>query len=261
MTPAGIDLSQMSILPFLGIEDPVSSAIHLLGATCASVLAVPLIRTAPRSSTARKCLGVFAFTVVFLLSTSGVYHWLPRGSASRDLLQQLDHAGIFMLIAGTFTAGHGLFFHGHWRWRMIGLLWTVGITGVIAKLFFFDVISESTGLLLYLAMGWLGAASMFKLMLDRKRRVAGYLFLGGVIYTLGAVGDHVGGGALALLPGVVGAHELFHMAVLGGIATHWALFFSRTRPEQESVQRPARPEAAQRTSGKWGESVAGRRVP
>lgn len=221
----------MTAFPLLGLSDPFSSMTHLFGALGCVGLARPLIRRATRVSGGGHYVGVFAATAVFLLTMSGCFHGLPHGSPARDILQRLDHAGIFILIAGTFTAGHGLFFRGFWRWGMIALIWTVGIAGLVAKLVYFDDISEGVGLGLYLSMGWLGAVAMVKLVLDRDLRAAGYLFAGGLVYTLGAVGEFFGGESLTLVPGVIGAHELFHVAVLGGLAVHWRLFHSSANLE------------------------------
>ena len=54
--------------------------------------------------------GIFSFAIVFLLAKSGDYHLLEPGSTARAVLQRLNHAGIFFLIAGTFTPIHGLLF-------------------------------------------------------------------------------------------------------------------------------------------------------
>ncbi len=219
----------MRIIPFLGVAEPISSTVHFVGAVVAAGLASSLARRAHTDPIARRCLWVFTASVVFLLTMSGAYHSLPHGGLSREVLQRLDHAGIFVLIAGTFTAAHGLLFRGLWRRGMIVLMWTLGSVGVAAKVVFFESISESTGLLLYLAMGWLGAVSIVKLVSEKRHRQAAYLWAGGVVYTVGAAGDHLAGSDLTLLPGVLEAHELFHVAVIGGIATHWKLFHDAAR--------------------------------
>lgn len=210
------------VSPFINIAEPVSTLTHFAGALVGLAWARKLTRRGHDHE--RLCLWVFVLSAICLLTLSGGYHFFPRGSASRDVMQRFDHAGIFALIAGTFTAGHGIFFRGFWRSGVIALLWVLGLSGIFLKLVLFDQISEGTGLVLYLGMGWLGLALMTKLVLMGRWRSALYMLLGGVAYTTGALADHFMGPEWSLLPGVVGAHELFHLAVLGGIGIHWRLF-------------------------------------
>ncbi len=199
------------------------------------VMARPLVRRAPRGAGTRLSLWGFAASAVFLLTMSGVFHLLPRGSVERAVFQRLDHAGIFILIAGTVTAGHSLFFRGVWRWGMIVAIWILGISGLVAKVVFFRQISEGVGLVLYLAMGWLGAIAMLKLAFERGWYAAAHLFAGGLVYTAGAVGEFVEGDRLTVIPGVLGAHELFHLAVLAALAIHWRLFHQAAALKGEPV--------------------------
>jgi channel protein (hemolysin III family) len=166
---------------------------------------------------------VFAFSCVVLLSLSGVYHLLSPGTAGRDVLQRLDHAAIFVLIAGTFTPVHGILFKGIGRWGMIVLIWTAAITGVTLKTIFFKGVSEWLGLTFYLGLGWIGALSGVVLY-----RRYGFAFLkpllwGALAYTVGAVLEFVR--QPILIPGVIGPHELFHAAVLTGAACHWKFVY------------------------------------
>ncbi len=214
----------MHSLPILGINDPFSATTHLAGAVVGSFLLRRLVRRGAHSSWVSWSLWVFAVSAIFLLTCSGLYHGLPRGTDARSVLQRLDHAGIFLLIAGSFTASHGLFFRGAWLWSMNALIWASGVVGVTLKVVFFDEISEALGLWLYVGMGWFGAVAMTKLTILGAWRAAGCLALGGVVYTAGALGEFYAERTLRLLPGVVGAHELFHLAVLGGLGIHWKTF-------------------------------------
>src|SRR4029077_16650438 len=95
----------------------------------------------------------------FLLAMSGVYHLLPLGSGGRQVLGRLDHSAIFVLIAGTFTPTHGILFRGWQRWGPLLAIWTVAVAGIVLKAVFFSSVEEWLGLMLYLVLGWLGAAS------------------------------------------------------------------------------------------------------
>ena len=215
----------MHSLPILGISDPFSATTHLAGAFIGALSLRGLVERGAHSRWQYRSLWVFAASAIFLLTCSSLYHALPRGSDARMVLQRFDHAGIFLLIAGSFTASHGLFLRGAWRSAMTALIWVIGLSGLTLKVVFFEDISESTGLWLYVGMGWLGVVAMAKLTLSGVWRPAGQLALGGVVYTVGALGEFYGGADLHVLPGIVGSHELFRLAVLGGLGIHWKGFY------------------------------------
>ncbi|MDX1563967.1 MAG: hemolysin III family protein [Phycisphaeraceae bacterium] len=202
----------------LGFQEPFSSWTHLLAAGVFAAFSVPLIRRG-RTTGHRVGLGVFAFSAVFLLSMSGVYHLLGYGGGGRAVLERLDHAAIFVLIAGTFTPIHMVLFRGIMRWGMLGVIWAAAVTGLTLKTIFFDSVSETMSLSFYLGLGWAGLISGLFLW---KRFGFGFirlLLVGAMFYSIGAVLE------LArwpvLITGVIEAHELFHLAVLVGLGCHW----------------------------------------
>jgi len=212
-------VTEPSIHPIPGFSEPVSSLSHLLGAGVFFALSLFLLRRGWGSWSRLFYLGVFTFADVFLLSMSGVYHLLAQGSGGRAVLQRLDHGAIFVLIAGTFTPVHGILFHGWLRWLPLLLIWSAAATGITLKTIFFNGVSEWLGLALYLGMGWIGIAS--GVLLYRR---FGYPFVrpllwGAVAYTLGAILEFLRWPIL--FPGVIHAHELFHLAVLAGLFLHW----------------------------------------
>jgi channel protein (hemolysin III family) len=222
-------------LPMLGFADPVSSWSHLLGAGVFLIVVLCLLR---RNAGRALPLVVFGAATVFLLSMSGVYHLLDEGSAARPILRQLDHSGIYVLIAGTLTAVHLILLRGRWRWVMIVVAWTVCVLGVTLKAVFFDETPEWLSLALYLGMGWLGLVTTVRLGYLHGWRFVSLLIGGGLVYTLGAVLDYLR--VPVLLPGVVGAHELFHVAVLTALGLHWA-FIRRALRHAAAEVAPAGP--------------------
>jgi channel protein (hemolysin III family) len=221
--------------PIPGFTQPVSSLTHLLGAAVFAVLAVPLLRRARGHGGRVAALGVFAFACVFLLAISGVYHLLALGSAGRAVVERLDHGAIFVLIAGSFTPVHGILFRGLGRWGPLLLVWAAAVTGITLKTIFFTGFPEWLGLTLYLGLGWLGAATMLVLW---RRYGPGFvrpLVWGGLAYTAGAVLEFLRWPVL--VPGVVGPHDLFHLAVLAGIGCHWR-FMARLAAAPLPLPRP-----------------------
>jgi channel protein (hemolysin III family) len=208
------------LLSIPGFSDPVSSLSHLGGAVVFAILGVSLIRRGRGDAGRVLALSVFVFSCVLLLSLSGVYHLLTHFTVARSVLMRLDHAAIFILIAGSFTPVHMILLHDRWHRHLLPLIWTAAIAGLALKSVYFDAMPEGLGLLMYLGLGWLGVISAFTLARRYGLRFILPLVWGGLAYTVGAVAEHINWPMM--VPGIVGPHELFHVAVLAGIAFHWS---------------------------------------
>jgi channel protein (hemolysin III family) len=207
-------------LSISGFSDPFSSLTHLAGATVFAILTVVLLHRGRGDGGRMLSLCTFAFSCVLLLSLSGVYHLLAPGTAGREVLKRLDHAAIFALIAGSFTPVHAILFRGAWRWGMLAGIWGAAIAGLTLKTINFVATPEWAGLLMFLGLGWMGAISVVALARRYSLRFVRPLIWGGLAYTAGAVAEFLRWPQL--LPGIVGPHEIFHVAVLAGIAWHWS---------------------------------------
>jgi channel protein (hemolysin III family) len=202
-----------------GFAEPFSSLSHLIGALVFASLAFFLIRRGRGDSASIVSLSVFALSSVFLLSMSGVYHLLMPGGTARAVLMRLDHAAIFVLIAGTFTPIHVILFRDWWRWGMLAIIWTAAMAALVFKTVFFSGFPQVLGVVMYLGLGWLGAISAIALWQRFGFRFVRPLLWGALAYTIGTVVEFIS--EPILIPGVVGAHELFHVAVLVGLGFHW----------------------------------------
>lgn len=200
------------------LQDALSSILHLGGALVFLVLAPRLLRLGAGSLPRLVALLVFVGAVLLQLGASALYHGLPFG-AERALAQRLDHGSIFLLIAGTFTPAHVVLFRGFMRWGVLSLVWLFALAALVVKIVWFDELPESQGLVIYLALGWLGVVSGVAALRLHGWRICVPVLSGGIVYTIGALLD------LARWPtigdDVIGPHDLFHVAVLGGIALHW----------------------------------------
>jgi channel protein (hemolysin III family) len=222
-----------------GFTDPVSSFTHLIGAAVFLSLGVRLIRRghqkagddahAGANGWHTTSLAVFAFSCVLLLSVSGVFHLLPRGEG-RDVLQILDHAAIFVLIAGTFTPIHAILFKGWMRWGVLGFVWAAAVTGITLKSVFFEGFPEALGIALYVGLGWVGVISMIGIWRAHGFKFGRRMVAAGLAYTVGAGVELLGWPTV--WPGVVGPHEIFHVFVLIGVAWHFGFIekIERVRP-------------------------------
>jgi channel protein (hemolysin III family) len=210
-------------VPLAGFFQPLASWLHLGGALVA-VFAASHLRNTGATPATRAALAVFAGSAIFALSMSGVYHALTPTGAARGVMQRLDHAAIWILIGGTFTPVHAIMFSGVRRWGMLAFIWACAITGVVLKTVFFASVPPALGLWLYLALGWVGAVSATMLAAACGRRAVGPLLIGGVLYSVGAAASILE--APTLIPGYLGPHEIFHLAVLAALLTHWRFIAS-----------------------------------
>jgi len=202
-------------------EEIANAISHGLG-FLAAVAALPILtHAAAQHGSARNVVAasIFAATMIILYLVSTIYHALPAGQAKR-IFNRLDHAAIFLFIAGSYTPFAFGVLAGGWGWTLFSLSWCIGTVGVIAKLcnrlrhpFW------STGL--YVAMGWLVVVAARPLL----ERLAGpgvvWLAAGGLAYTLGAV-------VFLLDNRIRYAHAVWHCFVLTGSVCHFfaALWYS-----------------------------------
>jgi channel protein (hemolysin III family) len=205
--------------PFLGIADPVSAFTHLGGAVAFAVLGVGLVLRARGNGLRVAAVCVYVAGVVFALAASGVFHLLARDTTAREVLQVVDHAGIFFLIAATYTPVHIVEFKGVMRWGVLAFVWSGAVAGIVLKFVFFADIPVWVSLMLYLGLGWVGLISATALYRQVGLAPLTPLIGGALAYTLGAALEFAQVPTFA--SGVVGPHEIFHLLVLVGVGLHW----------------------------------------
>lgn len=221
-----------------GFHEPFGALAHLGGALVFAVLAVPLLRRGRGDPLRVALLAVYAFACVLLLATSGIYHMLPEGSAARAVLARLDKAAIFVLIAGTHAPVQGIFFRGVARWAGLAAMWTVAALGITLFTVYFERLPRGTGTTAYLALGWIAGSAGIVVWRRHGTRAVRLLLLGGLVYSAGAI--LLGLRWPTLVPGILGPHEVWHLAVLTGMGLHWAFLFQSARPPG-SARVPAPP--------------------
>ena len=160
--------------------------------------------------------GIFGLSLIFLYGTSTAYH-RSKDPARRRRLRILDHASIYILIAGTYTPFTLITLHGPTGWIIFGTSWGMALTGIILKLFFtgkYQLLST----LMYVFMGWLIIFAIGPLIDKLPRAGLGWLVAGGLAYTLGA--------ALYSIKKIRFNHAIFHLFVLLGSSCHFmAVYF------------------------------------
>ncbi|HIF04229.1 MAG TPA: DNA-binding protein [Candidatus Poseidoniales archaeon] len=204
-----------------GFADPVASIMHLTAASVALVAGILMIWRFRGPGLHRFGLMVFVFGTVFMFSMSGVYHLLGSGGTARYVLQHLDHAAIWVMIAGTFTPLHLMLFRGWQRWGILTVIWIAAINGLVLKTVFFTTFPEWLSVGLYLALGWAGAFSAVLFVRRWGFENLHWLAFGGLSYSVGAVLQLID--PPFLIPGVIGTHELWHLFVVIGAFCHWRM--------------------------------------
>lgn len=172
---------------------------------------------------------IYALSLTTLYGASSAYHRLGRTVWSQRWLRRVDHATIYVLIAGSYTPICLLVLEGATRWTLLGGVWLAAAVGVAIKLVRFDA-SHWLGSVLYGAMGWAALVALPQLVTRVPAWVLALIVAGGVVYGLGAL-------VLARRwpdprPRVFGYHEIWHaMVVVAGICHYAAiLHVVRTPP-------------------------------
>lgn len=213
----------MNNISVLGFNDPASSWTHLAAALAFAIAGFYLIKKGRGNHLRVIALSLYSFSLVFLFSMSGVYHLLEQSGVARAVLQRLDHAAIWVLIAGTFTPVHIILFRGHWRWLILALVWTIGILGLVLEAVFFTSFPPWLSTSLYLGLGWMGALTGYKFRKSFSDETIRLLVMGGIFYTIGALCDYFQWPNL--WPSYFGGHDVFHLFVILGAVAHWRFIY------------------------------------
>jgi len=200
-------------------REPVSGFTHLGGAIAAAIGLMILV-VLPREDTAKLIsMAVYGLSAMALFLASTVMH-LSHGSARKMAwLRTLDHAAIYLLIAGTYTPICYNILSGMWRWGMLGLIWLLAFVGIVYKLAFRSRDHSVLSTAFYVAMGW---AALLVAPRALELLPPGALLLivvGGVVYSLGAV---IFATKRPNFHPQFGFHEVWHLFVLAGFALHFA---------------------------------------
>lgn len=193
------------------IANSVTHGVGLLGSLAA--LPILVLVAAARHDMGQVVGGaIFGATLVLLYGASTIYHALPR-SRAKQVFRVLDHAAIYLLIAGTYTPFTLGALRGPWGWTLLGTIWTLALAGIVLKAtpvaFRFPRLST----VIYLLMGWLVVVAMKPLLTHVGAAGVAWLAAGGLLYTAGIVfylSDHRRY-----------RHMIWHLFVAGGSICHF----------------------------------------
>jgi hemolysin III len=155
---------------------------------------------------------VFSATMIVLYLVSALYHALPAGAAKR-WFNRIDHAAIYVFIAGSYTPFVLGVLRGGWGWALFGIVWALAALGVAAKLLN-RLRHPWASTALYVAMGWVAVIAVVPLVQRVPAAGLAWLVGGGLAYTAGAL-------VFLLDNRVRYAHFAWHLFVMAGSACHF----------------------------------------
>lgn len=194
-------------------------AIHLIGLGLALAGAAVLLSMSLDSGGGRlTALSIYAVGLIAMLSFSLAYNLHPRVHKPR--LRRLDHIGIFLMIAGTYTPLTATVLVGSWAWAMTAVVWSIAGFGILCKAADLPL-PDGVWTAIYVALGWLIVVAFKPIAEHLSSSALTLLIAGGVIYTVGS------------LFYITEKHRfwraIWHVHVLLAATCHWAAIFTATR--------------------------------
>lgn len=168
-------------------ERLADNIIHAVGVSAGSVAVAAMLVAAliwlPFGSTLS--LAVYGSALVLMLACSAAYHMIPH-LGWKPLLQRLDHAAIFVKIAGTYTPFTAIKIGGPVATTVLVVVWAVAIAGVAGKLLLSST-WDRVAIPMYLALGWVGVLILGPLTASLGAIALTLLVAGGILYSVGVV--------------------------------------------------------------------------
>lgn len=170
--------------------------------------------------------GVYGTSMVLLYGASGTYHTFYISEKVHRALRKIDHSMVFVLIAGSYMPLCMVAMRGPVGWTVFGLVCFFTVAGIVMKMFWIDA-PKWVSALLYVLLGWMIVGVFFSLKASLSPQALAWLFLGGLLYTVGAVIYAVKKEWICTK--YFGNHELFHIFILLGSACHYILMLGYIR--------------------------------
>jgi hemolysin III len=191
--------------------------LHEVGLVVAAAVGALLIAGSDVAHVAEA--SVFAASVVVTLGTSTLYHRITWKPTARAWMRRADHAGVYVLIAGTYTPVGLISLHGPVQALVLGVVWFATAAAALTE-FAWRAAPKWFSIPVGIAIGWAGLIAVPQLERSLGTGAVALLAAGGVAYTVGAI-------ILATrrpdpAPRVFGYHELFHAFTLVAIACQYA---------------------------------------
>ena len=201
------------MIQYSPIEEKINVNSHAIGFILSIVALVLLVAHASMHGDVWHIVSfsIFGTSLILLYAASTFYHSAKKPEL-RKRLKIIDHASIYVLVAGTYTPFTLVTLKGKLGWLIFGISWGLALSGIILKLFFtgkYNLISTS----MYVFMGWVIVFAIKPLINNLPPEGFLWLLAGGISYTLGAI--------LYSIKKIKFNHAIFHMFVLTGSFCHF----------------------------------------
>jgi hemolysin III len=205
----------MSIDRVTSLREEVANAVtHCVGLVL-SLIGMPILILAALDRGERATVigaSVFGATLIALYAASTLYHAIPHPTLKQKL-RVVDHAAIYLLIAGTYTPFTLGVLRGTWGWTLFGIVWTLAALGVLFKVVFGSGAMAKVSTAIYVAMGWVIIIAIKPLMASMEHAGLMLLVAGGLCYT--------GGVIFYVDRRRAWTHPVWHLFVMGGSVCHY----------------------------------------
>ncbi len=204
------------------IKDPISGISHLFGAILSLVGTIFLLYSAYKQNDLIKIVSFFVFggSMFFLYTSSAIYHLFGHSPEEVDIFRKIDHAMIYILIAGTYTPFCLIALKGVWGISTLITIWIIALAGISTVFFksFWTKVPRWFATSLYLLMSWMVLIVIYPLYKATSLEAIMWLLIGGIFYTVGAV---IYAKKKPNISKEFGFHEIFHILVLLGTMSHF----------------------------------------
>ena len=211
------------------LAKPLLRGVIHQGGFLAALGVAPFAVLSADGTRARVSVGIFAASVVACFGASALYHRVTWSARVRPWMRRLDHAGVYLLIAGTYTPVSLLALDGAWRPAILGTVWIGAGAAILLKFAWVDApkwLAAAIGI----ALGWVAVVALPELAHRVDRAAVALLVAGGLAYTYGAIVYARRRPDPA--PAVFGYHELFHALTIVAVACQYvaiAVYVARVR--------------------------------
>lgn len=164
---------------------------------------------------------IFGLSLIMLYTASSVYHLTVAKDSIIKVLRKIDHAMIFVLIAGTYTPICMILLDAPLKYYMLSIIWSIALVGIIFKIVWINCPSWLSSAI-YIGMGWMAIFILKPLASAIPLSGLWMLISGGILYTIGGVIYCIEKKGITRS---FGAHEIFHIFVILGSIAHYIFIY------------------------------------
>jgi len=194
-------------------EELANSITHGIGTALSITGLVVLVVLAARHGDVWQIVSfsIYGSTLILLYLASTLYHSFQKESV-KNVFKIIDHASIYLLIAGTYTPILLVSIRGTWGWSIFGLIWGLALTGIVFKVFFIGRFKRIS-VFVYVLMGWFCVVAFREILTNIPTGGLIWLLAGGIFYTSGVV--------FYVWRKIPYNHAIWHLYVLAGSICHY----------------------------------------